>query len=69
MIEGLSDYLDSKGMNSITELQGKAVKTVDRWENLNLNYKRIAAIDYDSCIGCNFCFVACEDGARRYRPD
>ena len=65
MIEGLSDYLESKGMNSITELQGKAVKTVDRWENLNLNYKRIAKIDYDSCIGCNLCFVACEDGAHQ----
>ena len=36
-----------------------------RWENLNLNYKRIAAIDYDSCIGCNLCFVACEDGAHQ----
>ena len=65
MIEGLSDYLDSKGMHSITELQGKALKTVDRWENLNLNYKRIAAINYDSCIGCNLCFVACEDGAHQ----
>ena len=65
MIEGLSDYLESKGMHSITELQGKALKTVDRWENLNLNYKRIAAIDYDSCIGCNLCFVACEDGAHQ----
>jgi len=65
MIDGLSGYLDSKGMQSIAELQGKALKTVDRWENLNLNYKRIAQIDYDTCIGCNLCYVSCEDGAHQ----
>jgi len=65
MIEGLSDYLDSKGMQSLDELRGKAVPTVNRWENLNLNYKRIASIDYDKCIGCNLCYIACEDGAHQ----
>lgn len=65
MIDGLSNYLDDKGMASVNELSGKAVKVVDRWETLNLNYKRIASIDYDKCIGCNLCYVACEDGAHQ----
>jgi dihydropyrimidine dehydrogenase (NAD+) subunit PreA len=65
MIEGLNDYLDSKGMQSVADLQGKAIQTVDRWENLNLNYKRVAEINYDACIGCNLCYVACEDGAHQ----
>ncbi|MCP5489340.1 MAG: NAD-dependent dihydropyrimidine dehydrogenase subunit PreA [Verrucomicrobia bacterium] len=65
MIDGLSNYLDDKGMDSVNELCGKAVKVVDRWETLNLNYKRIASIDYDKCIGCNLCYVACEDGAHQ----
>ncbi|MFN9897269.1 MAG: NAD-dependent dihydropyrimidine dehydrogenase subunit PreA, partial [bacterium] len=56
MIDGLNDFLDSKKMKSVNELVGKAVQTVGNWENLNLNYKRIASIDYDKCIGCNLCY-------------
>src|SRR5437763_8414 len=65
MIDGLSDYLDSKGFASIGELCGRAVPNVRRWENLDLNYKRIASIDYEKCIGCNLCYIACEDGAHQ----
>jgi dihydropyrimidine dehydrogenase (NAD+) subunit PreA len=65
MKEGLSDYLDSKGMKSVMELVGKAVPTLQKWEKLDLNYKRIAKIDYNKCIGCNLCYIACEDGAHQ----
>ena len=39
--------------------------TVGPWEELNLNYKRVARIDTEKCIGCNLCYVACEDGAHQ----
>lgn len=65
MKEGLNDYLDSKGFASVHDLVGKGVHNVGPWETLNLNYKRIAGIDYDKCIGCNLCHVACEDGAHQ----
>ncbi len=65
MIEGLNDFLDQKGMGSVRELQGRAVRSVNKWETLDLNYKRIASIDYDKCIGCNLCYIACEDGAHQ----
>src|SRR5947199_2808583 len=65
MIEGLNDYLDSKGYRSVMDLVGKAVPTLQKWETLGLNYKRIARIDYDKCIGCNLCYIACEDGAHQ----
>ncbi len=65
LAEGLSDYLDSKGMKSVNELIGKAVPTLQKWETLDLNYKRIASINYDKCIGCNLCYIACEDGAHQ----
>src|SRR5438876_10992473 len=47
MIEGLSDYLDSKGLKNVTDLIGKAVPTLQKWESLDLHYKRIARINYD----------------------
>ncbi|MDB6059886.1 MAG: preA [Verrucomicrobiales bacterium] len=65
MKDGLNDYLDSKGMKSVMELVGKAVPTLQKWETLDLNYKRIAKIDYNKCIGCNLCYIACEDGAHQ----
>jgi len=65
MIEGLNDYLDSKGFRSVTDFVGKAVPTLQKWESLDLNYQRVARIDYDKCIGCNLCYIACEDGAHQ----
>jgi dihydropyrimidine dehydrogenase (NAD+) subunit PreA len=65
MIEGLNDYLDAKGFASVSQLVGRAVATLEPWEKLDLNYKRIALIDYDNCIGCNLCYIACEDGAHQ----
>ncbi len=65
MKEGLSDYLDAKGYASVEEIVGKGVQNIGHWETLNLNYKRVARIDTDTCIGCNLCYVACEDGAHQ----
>jgi dihydropyrimidine dehydrogenase (NAD+) subunit PreA len=65
MADGLNDYLDGKGMKSVGELVGKAVPALQKWETLDLHYKRIAAINYDKCIGCNLCYIACEDGAHQ----
>jgi dihydropyrimidine dehydrogenase (NAD+) subunit PreA len=65
MIDGLNDYLDAKGMAGVKEFIGAAVPNVQPWEALDLNYKRIAHINYDTCIGCNVCYIACEDGAHQ----
>jgi dihydropyrimidine dehydrogenase (NAD+) subunit PreA len=65
MIDGLSGFMDEKGYKSIAEWSGKAVKSVQKWENLDLNYKRVADIDYEKCVGCNLCYIACEDGAHQ----
>ena len=65
MADGLSAYLDSKGMRSLSELRGKAVPHVVEWQHLDLHAKRVARIDYATCIGCNLCHIACEDGAHQ----
>ena len=65
MISGLDNYLAEKGMQSPMELVGKSVPRVQDWGDLNLNYKIIAKIDAEKCIGCNLCFIACEDGAHQ----
>ena len=65
MIEGMEDYLDEKGFKSAQALVGKSVDRVKDWGDLNLNYKIIAKIDGEKCIGCNLCYIACEDGAHQ----
>lgn len=65
MAEGLQGYLAAKGMASAMELVGKSLARIMDWGDLNLNYKIIAKIDAQKCIGCNLCYVACEDGAHQ----
>jgi dihydropyrimidine dehydrogenase (NAD+) subunit PreA len=65
MIDGLSSYLDSKGMHGLADLRGRAVPRVGDWNQLDLTYRRVARIDLETCIGCNLCHIACEDGAHQ----
>jgi len=65
MKSGLEDYMDSKGFEKLDDLIGKSVPRVESWEHLNLNYKVIAEIDNSKCIGCQLCYIACEDGAHQ----
>jgi dihydropyrimidine dehydrogenase (NAD+) subunit PreA len=65
MTEGLENYLKEKGFNSTKDMIGKSLPCVEDWGNLDLNYKTVARIDAKKCIGCNLCYIACEDGAHQ----
>jgi len=65
MIDGLSHYMDEHGFRTIEDFRGRAVPNVQDWGDLDLNYKVIAKIDPKLCIGCQLCYVACEDGAHQ----
>ena len=65
LIEGLNDYLDAKGVAGVSQFVGAARANVQPWEALDLNYRRVARINYETCIGCNLCYIACEDGAHQ----
>ena len=61
LTDGLSNFLDEKGMSSVSELVGKAVPSVTDWQYLNLNHIEKAVIDQELCIKCGRCHVVCED--------
>jgi len=65
MIDGLSQYMDDRGFRTIEDFRGRALPNVVDWGELDLNYKIIAEIHPDLCIGCQLCYVACEDGAHQ----
>ena len=65
LTDGLSNFLDEKGMSSVEELVGKAVPSVTDWQYLNLNYVEKAVIDQDLCIKCGRCHIVCEDASHQ----
>lgn len=65
MLPGLENYMKEKGFSNLEEMRGKALGNVKTWENLNLKYKVVAEINEDKCVGCQLCYIACEDGAHQ----
>jgi dihydropyrimidine dehydrogenase (NAD+) subunit PreA len=65
MIDGLSNYLDERGISSVREIVGKSVPKFGDWNDLNLDYRIVASIDPLACISCNKCYIACEDAAHQ----
>ena len=61
LTDGLSRFLDEKGLDGVQELVGKAVPSVTDWQYLNLNHVEKAVIDQDLCIKCGRCHIVCED--------
>jgi dihydropyrimidine dehydrogenase (NAD+) subunit PreA len=65
LIDGLSNWMDERGHRTLADVRGRAVPQVVKWEDLDLNYHLVASIDQDTCIRCELCWVACEDGAHQ----
>lgn len=65
LCDGLSQYLDDHGMHNVEQLIGRAVPNFVHWGELDMNYKVVAKIDDQACIGCQMCVVACDDGAHQ----
>ncbi|MFH1502379.1 MAG: NAD-dependent dihydropyrimidine dehydrogenase subunit PreA, partial [Candidatus Eisenbacteria bacterium] len=63
--EGLSLYLEDKGLSSPSELIGKGLPNLVSHEALSRDYKVVAAVDEDLCVGCGQCVIACRDGAHQ----
>jgi dihydropyrimidine dehydrogenase (NAD+) subunit PreA len=65
MIDGLKNWMDSHGFATLDDFRGRSVPRVTDWKNLNLNYKIVARIHPEKCIGCDLCYTACWDGAHQ----
>lgn len=62
---GVIQFMNDKGYDTIYDFVGKALPNVKEWKDLNLNHKVVATIDEEKCIGCELCYIACEDGAHQ----
>src|SRR5580692_7777099 len=65
MADGLENWMREKGFATIEDFRGRSLPRVTDWKYLNLNYKIVAHIDEQKCIGCDLCHIACWDGAHQ----
>ena len=62
---GLERWMLRKGYSRLTDFIGLSAASVVEWKDLDLNYKTVAEIDAASCIACQICRAACNDGAHQ----
>jgi dihydropyrimidine dehydrogenase (NAD+) subunit PreA len=65
LVNGLSKFLVSKNMTSVSDLLGISVPNFVKWNELSAKPKSVAQIDADACIGCQKCFISCRDGGHQ----
>jgi len=61
MIEGLSDYMASRGVPSVSDLVGKALPNLYETEAFALDRQGIVQYDMNKCVGCGQCYIVCRD--------
>ena len=65
MIDGLGEWMDAKGFQTLDDFRGLSLPRVTAWQHLDLNFKIVARIHPEKCIGCQLCYTACWDGAHQ----
>ncbi len=65
MEAGLRQFMTDKGYQTIYDFAGKALPNVTEWRHLNLKYDVKAHINKEKCVGCDLCYIACDDGAHQ----
>jgi dihydropyrimidine dehydrogenase (NAD+) subunit PreA len=65
LCEGLSNYLESKGLTCVQDLVGKGLPQIKQHAELSRDWHVRANIDPSVCIKCDVCYVACQDGGHQ----
>lgn len=63
MIEGLSDFMASKGIERVSHLVGKALPHLVETDEFELKRQGITQYNLDKCVGCGQCYIVCNDAA------
>ena len=59
--KGLLEYLESKNMDSISDLKNRVISKISAHEDLNKNYCMKPVVDNEKCISCEKCTRICAE--------
>jgi len=65
LCEGLSGWMDDQGFATVADVTGKSNAKFSDFKDFDLSFKAVARINPSKCIGCNLCYVACNDTAHQ----
>lgn len=65
MIEGLSNWMESKNFNTVYDFIGKSLPRISTFGDFDLGFQSVARINNNKCIQCNLCYIACNDTAHQ----
>ena len=65
LCDGLSNWMDEKGFAKLSDIVAKSLHRVSDFNHFDLSFRAVARIDQNKCIGCNLCYVACNDTAHQ----
>ena len=72
LLEGLTEYMKSKGIAALTDLIGGASGSVVDHQSIERDTILFPVFLHDLCIGCGRCYVSCQDGGHQaivFDPD
>jgi dihydropyrimidine dehydrogenase (NAD+) subunit PreA len=61
MIEGITDYMASRGITSMADLIGKSLPNLKTTDHFDLKRQGVAVYDLEKCVGCGQCYIVCHD--------
>jgi len=61
MIEGMTDYMASRGITSMADLIGKSLPHLKTTDHFDLQRQGVAQYDLEKCVGCGQCYIVCHD--------
>ncbi|MEM7738402.1 MAG: NAD-dependent dihydropyrimidine dehydrogenase subunit PreA [Deinococcota bacterium] len=65
LCDGLHTWLDDKGISSVNEVIGASLHRISSFGDLDMNSHVVARINPETCINCNLCYIACDEGAHQ----
>ena len=65
LTEGLSGWMDERGYAAVADVTGQSLGKFSDFGDFDLSFRAVARIDPSKCIGCNLCYVACNDTAHQ----
>ncbi|WP_331468251.1 4Fe-4S dicluster-binding protein [Novisyntrophococcus fermenticellae] len=65
MIEGFSDYMALNGIDSVSELVGRALPQLVSAEDLDRSTIEYPRFRREFCISCGRCYISCYDGGHQ----